>query len=60
MTDKHRRREDEKKKQMAHPDWHKYSGFPPADLVPDDKPKKKGKQADPVIEPEADANGDGN
>lgn len=56
----HAAREEAKRKRMAHPDWHKYSGFPP-DGVIEDKPKKKGKQAEPITsEPETDENGDGN
>lgn len=54
----HAARDAEKRKKMAHPDWHKYSGFPPADVVKG--PHKKAKVADPEPAQEATENGDGN
>lgn len=56
----HAAREDAKRKKMAHPDWHKYSGFPPAEVVRGHGKKAKVADSDKTPETDSDENGDSN
>lgn len=57
----HKAREEAKRKKMAHPDWQKYSGFPPesASVPPEEPKRKKAKPVEAAPEPESEPDGNG-